>query len=391
MDKILRYYISEIVSKSVANSQMFNWGEVLASKGIKTEFVIFSRSKEKVGQMTKDTKQPIIIIPIIKFFLIRNMVHFFTFIFLYVKARIKYQKVIFQTRTQSVAPSLAILRFLPGLKVISDIRGFELEHYDLHSYRSRLKLLSFDVYTWMALHTADKIFCVSNPLVSILSERYKIMNKEIFAVFGGVADENYFYYNNALRDQLKTLYSVENKILLLYSGMLNKSWQMPEKYFDFFSALQQQQSNLILVLITPNTEIANKLKEKYNIADKSIIIKESTYADLASYYNMADFGLLFRKNEIVNRVASPTKFSEYTLCGLPVIISSNIGDFSGDIKKSGFGYVIKNTDLIIEETKDINQFISQFKTERLTIATESKKIYSKQSQLNRLLDIYLSV
>ena len=389
MDKVLRYYISEIVSKSVANSQMFNWGEVLARKGLRTTFVVFYRSKEDVFNMTKDTTQPLVKVRVFKFFLIRNLIHFSTFIYLYIKASIRSRKIIFQTRTPSAAPALAIIRFLPNVKVITEVRGIELEQYDLKSISSRLKLLSFDVHTWLALHATDMIFCVSNPLKQLLSERYNLKVKKPFAVLGGFADEHDFFFDISLRNELRKENGLVNKTVLIYSGMLNKPWQLPEEYFKFFKKLMQKRLDLFLVLLTPNIEIAEKLKIQYDINNESIIIKESKYSNLVAFYNMADFGLLFRKNETVNRVASPTKFSEYALCGLPVIISDNIGDYSDAVKSTGFGYVMEEIDFNDQEIENVSQFISQYNdSERHKDANVNKTTYSKQSQINRILEIY---
>jgi glycosyltransferase involved in cell wall biosynthesis len=391
MGRILRYYISETISKSVANSQMFNWGEVLAEKGLRTEFIIFYRSKQEMLDMTGDAKQPIIKIHVVKFFLVRNLVLFFSLLVLYLRARLKFQKIIFQSRTYSVAPSLAILSLLPGLRVIADIRGFETEKYNSKTIYTRFRLFIFDFYAKLFLICSDKIFCVSNPLVLILSGRYKLRKKEQFAVFGGVADENRFYYNEDLRAEMRKKYGVEDKVLLLYSGMLNLPWQLPEKYFDFYSSISKEQTDLFLVLLTPNVELANELKIRYKIEDTSILIKESSYPDLVKYYNMADFGLLFRKNETVNNVASPTKFSEYALCGLPVIISANIGDYSEYINTTGNGYVIQDVESIENESDSISRYIADSIPDRRKIAASSKELFSKQSQVNRLLSIYKSL
>ena len=370
---------------------MFNWAELLADKGLKTKFVIFFREREQVLKMTNDTKQPLIKIHIVRFFLVRNLVHFFVLLFIYFNARIKYRKVIFQTRTPSVSPTLALLKFLPGLKIITDIRGYEPEKNNPSSLSSRLKLFSFNSMLWLSVKIPDRIFCVSNPLVQLISERFKLNGKDIFSVFGGVADEKYFFFDNDLRKKFRKEYAVEDKILLLYSGMLDKPWQIPEKYFEFFASVLQKQSNIILVLLTPNTEIALKLRDLHNIPKESMIIKESGFSGLVNYYNMADFGLLFRSDDLVNRVASPTKFSEYALCGLPVIISDHIGDFSDHVTKSGFGYVIKDTESVVKEVDNILRFISQVATDRSNIAAENKKTYSKQSQVERLLTVYQSI
>jgi glycosyltransferase involved in cell wall biosynthesis len=388
MGKTIRYFITGIIGKSVANSQIFNWGEVLAERGLKTKFVIFYRSKQDVLKMTADATQPIIKIPIIKFFIVRNIIHFVSLFGLYFIAIFRYRKVIFQSRNSEVAPSLAILRIFPGVKIVSDIRGFEIEQFHRRTLRARIRFFTFNFYTGLFLHATDKIFCVSSPMIRILTERYNLKKKQLFAVFGGVADEKSFYYNKDLRYEMRKEFGVENKTLLMYSGMLDKPWQQPEKYFDFFKAILKINPELFLVMLTPDIKIANELKLRYNIEDKDMLIKESRYTDLVKYYNMADFGLLFRKNETVNRVASPTKFSEYSLCGLPVIISVNIGDYSDYITTTGFGYVVQDNEHIELECDAIAHYISHNKSTRENIATSSKELFSKQAQVGRLLKIY---
>jgi hypothetical protein len=391
MKSTIRYFISEPISKSVANSQMFNWGEVLAAKGLRTEFIIFYRSKQDLKSMIEDTTQPIVEIPVIKFFLIRNLIHFISLLTIYFKAKHRFEKIIFQSRTNGVSPSLALLRLLPGVKVITDIRGFEIEQFDNNSIKDRIKLWNSELYIKLSVNYSDKIFCVSKPLVNLITERYNVRIKDKFAVFGGVADESHFYYNDDLRNRVRKEIGVVDKTVVLYSGMLNMPWQQPEKYFDFFLSLSNIRSDLFLVMLTPNIEIANELKLRYKIKDSSILIKESSYPDLVRYYNMADFGMLFRKDEIVNRVASPTKFSEYALCGLPVLISDNIGDFSNYIKETGYGYVVQNNEHIEDECDAIAQYITDFKIVRPIIAAFSKNNYSKQAQANRLFKIYQEI
>ena len=65
-----------------------------------------------------------------------------------------------------------------------------------------------------------------------------------------------------------------------------------------------------------------------------------------------DYGILIRENTVTNQVASPTKFAEYLASGLPVIISANLGDYSGfvvehkcGIKLNGHSPIINKPDL----------------------------------------------
>ena len=53
---------------------------------------------------------------------------------------------------------------------------------------------------------------------------------------------------------------------------------------------------------------------------------EAAYHEVNSYLNAADAGFLLREQNPLNEVASPTKFAEYCLTGLPVIMQNTVKD-----------------------------------------------------------------
>ena len=61
-------------------------------------------------------------------------------------------------------------------------------------------------------------------------------------------------------------------------------------------------------------------------------------------YNLlsCDYGFLVRDETITNSVASPVKFGEYMICGLKILISKNLGDYSEFINTNNLGYVISD-------------------------------------------------
>ena len=52
-----------------------------------------------------------------------------------------------------------------------------------------------------------------------------------------------------------------------------------------------------------------------------------------------DYGLLLREESVTNKVASPIKFAEYLACGLGIIITPNIGDYSSYVINNNCGYL----------------------------------------------------
>jgi glycosyltransferase involved in cell wall biosynthesis len=61
-------------------------------------------------------------------------------------------------------------------------------------------------------------------------------------------------------------------------------------------------------------------------------------------------------------VASPTKFAEYLACGLPVITTEYVGDFSLYVKEHNLGYVIDLNKAKFDSA--LGQFIEDVSLER---------------------------
>lgn len=56
----------------------------------------------------------------------------------------------------------------------------------------------------------------------------------------------------------------------------------------------------------------------------------------------ADLAVIFRKQDLVNRVACPTKFAEYLGCGLPVLCTEGIGDLSQLVRSNNLGWIMQD-------------------------------------------------
>ena len=91
----------------------------------------------------------------------------------------------------------------------------------------------------------------------------------------------------------------------------------------------------------------------------------------------------------MNQVASPTKFAEYLMCGLPIVISPNVGDFSELVTERswGFEYEAHFSDEILL-TKVMNFFNNSTSNSRELIAMNGALLYSKQSNLLKILELF---
>lgn len=88
---------------------------------------------------------------------------------------------------------------------------------------------------------------------------------------------------------------------------------------------------------------------------------------------MADIGLLFRQKHELNLVASPTKYAEYALTGLLILVSPGIGDL--DDKKGSL--------------RLFQDILNSFpKNKRGVRAENAKELFSIEKLIGKLEDLY---
>ena len=77
------------------------------------------------------------------------------------------------------------------------------------------------------------------------------------------------------------------------------------------------------------------------------------HSEVMRYMSAADAGIIMRNDIVVNNVASPIKIGEYLGCGLPVILTRGIGDYSEAVSRAGIG-------IILDENNDTAQQVVEF-------------------------------
>jgi len=102
----------------------------------------------------------------------------------------------------------------------------------------------------------------------------------------------------------------------------------------------------------------------------------------------ADVGMLVRKDTVTNQVAAPTKFAEYLACGLKVIISENLGDYSDFVRSYGCGAVVSESGVDVEElTRKLSTHSDSAALCRRYFSKESDQMEAAYRQLVGFLDL----
>lgn len=126
-------------------------------------------------------------------------------------------------------------------------------------------------------------------------------------------------YNKALNKNL----IIENfskyyKLNFVYAGSLYK-WQCIEKTLEVFREVEKIDSSAHLTLLTKNTTEAKHMVELFGI--KNFDVKYISLHDLDSELIKYKYGFLLRADNILNRVAKPTKMNSYLAVGIIPIYS----------------------------------------------------------------------
>jgi glycosyltransferase involved in cell wall biosynthesis len=93
-----------------------------------------------------------------------------------------------------------------------------------------------------------------------------------------------------------------------------------------------------LWILTPDAEEFAHLLTPISKEDYRIEFRP--HESIGNLIHAADVGLLIRRRDLINSVASPVKFPEYLACGLPVIIGTEVGDYSTLVQKKRLGVLV---------------------------------------------------
>lgn len=213
--------------------------------------------------------------------------------------------------------------------------------------------LTARVLSWLELHEslrADRLATVSNNLGTHL--RQQTGGREM-VVIPSCVDENRFHFDASARQEIRASLGLDDtNILLCYSGGTS-AWQ---RLGDIVSLLKRvclaDARCKALFLTTGQEEVSRRLKKEAFPADQAIV-RGAAHNEVHRYLSAADVGLIMRHDTMVNNVASPVKVGEYLVCGLPVILSRGIGDYSNMLPAAGVG-------MLLDESADMRDQILQF-------------------------------
>ena len=192
------------------------------------------------------------------------------------------------------------------------------------------------------------------------------------------SEATFFFDTNLRREARRTLGYSEAHRVVVYSGSLEFYQCFPESV-ALFRRLSDRDGSLRLLVLTPKVAAAETLLQ--SLPRNYVRVLHVPLERVNDYLNAADFALMLRRRSPVNRVASPTKFAEYCLAGLPVIMTDAVAQ-SHELA-SRFG------NLILERDGELRQPLEPRDAgERLRIATVARRELSRAACRERYGRLY---
>lgn len=307
------------------------------------------------------------------------------------------RRLIIHARSKDGGLVAAIFKWLSLGKpqIIYDIRG---EHFSEFVERIRasgstlkktflqLALKAHRIIEWFIIKSSSRILYVTDALRAITEEQYPLAVSRYAGTIPCLSDDGKFYFDPSLRNEIRNALGFQNRdIILFYAGGF-QWYQCIDEMLELFCILREKDERFCFVFLTlsENHEQLKKRLETFAPV-RTFRILQKPHSEICRYLNASDFGLLLRRPSLVNTCAAPTKFAEYLLTGLPVIMTEGIGDYSIMARNNNLGVVINNLNHLANAAETILSHLDEFlSTEGKTRISEVGK--SRLSRISRIAD-----
>ena len=187
--------------------------------------------------------------------------------------------------------------------------------------------------------SADGVVCVSEALKNLLIERHgQAGNREKFSVVPCSVDCAIF--SPSSRQQVRAELGLNDKFVVGYVGSVNW-YQCIAESLHLFARIREGNEQAHFLGITTDPDPMRRELRAAGIGEADYTIRSVPSSEVRSLVPAIDVGLLIRRDNAVNRVASPVKFGEYLASGVPVITTPSVGDYSATVEGNRLGVVAR--------------------------------------------------
>jgi glycosyltransferase involved in cell wall biosynthesis len=275
-------------------------------------------------------------------FLPGNLVNGIRTISKIVSLTIKYKFQLIHARSFYPALICLVITYIfPKTKFIYDNRGLFIEE---EIFKGRWKESGLFV---KFLKKAEKIVVKKADHIIVVSQEFKKYTLKNFIATCSQLEKKITVINNKTniyREQSNVRINerIKNKnIVGVFAGSA-ASWQNIFEIKSFAKVCIQYIPNFRLKIVTYHLEdFIKEFQTEPSIFNQVQFIQANS-SEVFSHLLTSNFGILLREKNMINSVASPLKFAEYLSAGLPIVLSSGIGDTENVINENKVGVIVES-------------------------------------------------
>lgn len=209
-------------------------------------------------------------------------------------------------------------------RILYDNRGLAYEesimsHGDKWVYK-RNREIKLKAMEYAKSH-CDAYNFVTNNMRNYMYYKYNFNSKLPYTIIPTLYKAEVLDFNELRKIQQRERWK-ESDYIITYVGS-TAAWQSTTQLVDIIGRASNLSENTRFMILT-NGEIheMNAMKEK--LKDR-LLIKSVKHSEMKYYLSMSNIGIVIRDDNVVNRVAAPTKIAEYLTNGLKILYSGDIG------------------------------------------------------------------
>ncbi len=232
---------------------------------------------------------------------------------------------------------------------------------------------------------AARVVCVSNALRHLLEARHPGVGARTTVIPCGFDDAR-FAPDPTARAATRARLGLGERFVVCYAGSL-VAYQLPEHVLRVGAIARRVRPDAHLLLVTPEVERGRALARAAGLAPDAVTVLGATHDDMPALLAAADLGVLLRRRDPVNAVASPTKLAEYLACGLPVLVSEGVGDSSDLVREGQVGEILRDVDDLVAVERALRRLMDE-PPSRASVAAFARRRLGRSTFLPAYLRLY---
>jgi len=248
-------------------------------------------------------------------------------------------RVVHAHNLYSAALALAARRFY-GYRVVLDYHGRIPEEYVFLGKGGDRSRRALEMLEEWVIRNSNHVIVVSRALGRYVLKQHGVPASKL-SVIPCCADARLFHVDPELRDRTRMELGLSDRLICIHLGSFFE-WYESEQLVRTFNNLRERYPAAHLLTVTPGEEAARGFLARH-LPEGTFTVTAAAHERVPALLNASDLGFLLLRGSPNIETSSPAKFAEYLNCGVPVIITSGVGDFSSLVHNRKLGEVLKES------------------------------------------------